>query len=219
MFGSYGVWSKLIGSSFGVFYQGWSLALLIAIVLFPLLYYRKEIIGFKRKDLGWLALYLFCTSLTRAPLFYAFTHMDIGTATLLFFVSMLLTMYAIGFLFLGEKLNLVKAAAFLIACIGLYTTFSFSIVAFTLLAALMAILNGVMSGGEISFSKKLTGTYSSLYLNWLSWVIIVITNGIASVALGETQYLPAPTLPWAYLLDMPLRVCSVSGSSSKDSSM
>jgi len=200
MFGSYGVWSRLIGPYFDIFYQGWTRSLLVALVLLPILIYRKEIVSIKKEDWGWMFVYLVFTSLTQAPLFYAFNHMDIGTATLLFFVSMLLTMYAVGFIFLKEQLTFMKALAFLIACTGLYITFSFSITTFAILAALMAILNGAASGGEVSFSKKLNGSYSTLYLTWLSWVIIVITNGIASFALGETQLLPTLTLPWFYLI-------------------
>ena len=45
------------------------------------------------------------TSLTQAPIYYAFNHMDIGSASLLFFVSMFLSMYIIGFIFLGEQLK------------------------------------------------------------------------------------------------------------------
>ena len=198
MFGSYGVWSRLIGTDFGVFYQGWTRALLIAVVLFPILYYLKQIVRIERQDWRWMSVFLVFTSLTQAPLFYAFNHMDIGSATLLFFVSMLLTMYAVGFLFLKEKLSVVKVIAFLIAGIGLYITFSFSVVLFTLLAASMAILNGIASGGEVSFSKKLTGSYSALYLTWLSWVVIVVTNGIASFIVGEVQHLPSLDVVWLY---------------------
>ncbi|MEK7133637.1 MAG: MBL fold metallo-hydrolase, partial [Patescibacteria group bacterium] len=39
MFGSYGVWSRLLGSSFGTFYQGWTRGLIIALILFPILYW------------------------------------------------------------------------------------------------------------------------------------------------------------------------------------
>src|SRR3989344_4046972 len=100
MFGSYGIWSRLLGQDFGVFYQGWTRALIIAIILFPILYYKREIIKIGREDWGWLSVYLVFTSLTQAPLFYAFNHMDIGSATLLYFVTMLLTMYIVGFSFL-----------------------------------------------------------------------------------------------------------------------
>jgi drug/metabolite transporter (DMT)-like permease len=207
MFGTYGLWSKLIGDSFGSFFQGYSRAVIIVLVLLPLLLWKKQIVPIHRNDLFYLAVFLLFTSLTQAPIFYAFNHMDIGSATLLFFVSMLLTMYAVGFLFLGEKLSWIKSASFIIAAIGLYLVFSFSLAAFSLFAALMAIINGIASGGEVSFSKKLTGNYSPLYLTWLSWIIIVITNAPLSILLGETQHLPSLETVWLYQLGF--TVCSL----------
>jgi len=198
MFGSYGVWSRLIGSSFGLFYQGWTRALIISVVLLPILFWNKQIVPIAKKDWGWLGLFLIFTSCTQAPLFYAFNHMDIGSATLLFFVSMLITMYLFGIFFLGEKLTKIKIISFILAAIGMYVIFSFSLVAFSLLAALMAIINGIASGGEVSSSKKLSGNYSPLYITWLSWVIIFITNTPVSFLLGETQYLPSLNMVWLY---------------------
>ncbi|HLD02502.1 MAG TPA: EamA family transporter, partial [Candidatus Nanoarchaeia archaeon] len=189
LFGSYGVWSRLIGDSFGDFFQGWTRGLILTIALLPILLWRKEIVPIAKKDFGWLAIFLIFTSLTQAPIFYAFNHMDIGSASLLFFVSMLLTMYVVGITFLGEKLTKIKVISFILAGIGMYTIFSFSLVAFTLLAAIMAIINGIASGGEVSFSKKLTGNYSPLYVSWLSWLIITITNLPFSLFFGETQHL------------------------------
>ena len=198
MFGSYGVWSKLIGSDFGVFFQGWSRAFLIALLLFPFLLFTRQIVRIKREDWGWMLVFLIFTSLTQAPIFYAFTHMDIGSATLLFFVSFLLTMYAVGIFFLGERLNTVKAVSFLLALSGLYLVFSFSLAVFALLAALMAVLNGIASGGEVSFSKKLTGQYSALYLSWMGWVAVAVSNAFVSFWLGEAQLIPSFDIVWFY---------------------
>lgn len=199
-FGSYGVWAKLIGDDMGVFFQGWSRGLIIAVALLPILYAKGLIVPLKKADWGWLGVFLTFTAFTQAPLFYAFTHMDIGSATLLFFVSMLLTMYLVGFIFLDEKMTKVKIVSFLLACGGMYLIFSFSLVAFTLLAALMALLNGFASGGEISFSKKISGSYSTLYITWLSWIIICITNAPVSMLLGEVQLLPSFDLVWLWQL-------------------
>ncbi len=200
MFGTYGIWSRLMGDSFAVFYQGWTRGLIITLLLLPILLLRKEFIKIERKDWGWLAVFLIFTSATQAPIYYAFNNMDIGTATLLFFVSMLLTMYVVGFVFLGEKISWVKLTSFVLAISGLLITFSFSLQLFSVLAIIAAIASGVASGGEVSFSKKLTGNYSALYIVWLSWVIIFITNGIISFALGEPQLLPAFNLAWLYQL-------------------
>lgn len=200
MFGSYGVWSKLIGTSFGDFYQAWTRALIITIILLPILILNKQIISIKKQDYGWLAVFLLFTSFTQAPLFYAFNHMDIGSATLLFFVSMLLTMYLVGILFLGEKITKIKFISFILAILGMYIIFSFSLIVFSLLAAVLAIVNGVASGGEVSFSKKLSGNYSPLYISWLSWIIILITNAPISILFGEVQHLPSLNLVWLYAL-------------------
>jgi len=200
MFGSYGVWSKLIGDSFGDFYQGWTRGLILTIVLLPILLYQREIIPIQREHWKWILVFLFFTSMTQAPIFYAFNHMDIGTASLLFFVTMLLTMYVVGFLFLKEKPTSVKVLAFLMAALGLYLVFSISLISFALLAALMAVLNGVASGGEVSFSKKISHAYSPLYLTWLSWIIIFISNLPVSVLLDETQHLPSVDVVWLYQL-------------------
>lgn len=200
LFGSYGVWAKLIGSGMGVFFQGWSRGLIIALVLLPILYYKKLIVPIKKEDWRWLAVFLVFTSLTQAPLFYAFTHMDIGSATLLFFVSMLLTMYVMGYFFLGERVTSVKVVSFVVACIGMYFIFSFSLAAFTFLAASLAILNGIASGGEVSSSKKISGSYSTLYITWLSWVAIALTNAPISLFLGEAQPLPVFNAVWLWQL-------------------
>lgn len=200
MFGSYGVWSRLIGSSMGNFYQGWTRALVLLILLLPILFFRKEFKKIARTDWKWLIIFLTFTSLTQAPLFYAYNHMDIGTATLLFFVSMFLTMNIVGVWFLNERVTAIKVISGLLAMVGMYLVFSFSITAFALLAAVMAIINGVASGGEIAFSKKLSGNYSPLFLIVMSWGIILVTNLIISIAIGEPQLIPSLSLPWLWLL-------------------
>lgn len=200
LFASYGVWAKLIGDDMGVMFQGWSRGLIIVLAVFPILYFKKLIVPIKKADWKWMGIFLLFTSSTQAPLFYAYTHMDIGSATLLFFVSMLLTMYVVGVLFLGEKLTRLKVVSFLIACVGMYLIFSFSLLAFALLAALMAVMNGIASGGEVASSKKLSDSYSTLYITWLSWVVIVITNAPLSIVLGEMQLLPSFELVWLWQL-------------------
>jgi drug/metabolite transporter (DMT)-like permease len=197
-FGSYGVWSKLIGANLGPFFQGWTRGLVLSIVLVPILLYKKELVPIKKKDWGWLAVFLVFTSFTQAPIFYAYTHMDIGSASLLFFSTILITMYVIGFAFLKEKVTKLKIISFLLALIGLYTIFSFSLERFAFLAALMAVVNGIASGGEVAFSKKLSSDYSPLYVTLTSWLVIIPTNGLLSVILGEKQILPGFQLFWLW---------------------
>jgi drug/metabolite transporter (DMT)-like permease len=154
MFGSYGLWSRLMGGDFGTFYQGWTRALIIVIILLPILYFRKEIVRIEKTDWKWLAIFLVFTSLTQAPIFYAFNHMNIGSATLLFFVTMLLTMYLVGFIFLREKITKVKIISFVLAFFGMYLVFSFSLATFTLLAISMAVLRELPAVARSHFLKS-----------------------------------------------------------------
>lgn len=200
MFGSYGVWSRLIGGAFGNFFQGWTRALIILILLIPLALWKKEIVKIKKEDRKWVIIFMFFTSLTQAPIFYAFNHMNIGSASLLFFVSMFLTMYMIGITFFGEKITIIKITSSLLAIIGMYLVFSFSISVFTIFAAAMAMVNGIASGGEVAFSKKLSDKYSPLYLIIISWAIILLSNAVISIALGENQKMPEFSWPWFWQL-------------------
>lgn len=200
MFGSYGVWSRLIGDAFGNFFQGWTRALIILTLIIPIAFWKKEIVKIKKEDRKWIAVFMVFTSLTQAPLFYAFNHIDIGLASLLFFVSMFLTMQTIGLFFFGEKITRIKIISSLIAILGMYLVFSFSISSFAIFAVAMAILNGMASGGEVAFSKKISDKYSPLYLTIISWSIILVSNGIISIAIGENQLAPALTFSWFWQL-------------------
>ena len=200
MFGSYGVWSRLIGDTMGDFFQGWTRALLILVMLLPVVLVRRELVKIQKEDRRWLVVFLVFTSLTQAPIFYAFNHMDIGTATLLYFVSFFLTMNIVGIGFMREKFNKVKIVSAVLALAGMYLVFSFSLSAFALFAALMAVANGVASGGEVAFSKKLSHKYSPLYLVTLSWAIILLTNSIISVSIGEPQVALSISKPWFWQL-------------------
>lgn len=198
--GTYGVWSKLLGPTFPPLFQGWAKALMIALALFPYLLVTNQIRAIQRKDWFWISVFLIATSCTLAPLYYAFNTLTLGSALLLFYSSMLLTMYGFGILFFKEERSWIKIIALVFALLGLSTVFSYSFAAFAILGVGMAILNGVASGTEVSASKHLSGDYSTVYLSWLAWVAIAATNAIVGLWMGEPLFIPALDLSWAYLL-------------------
>ena len=172
---------------------------MIVVILAPILWYKKAIVKIERKDWKNISIFLFFTSLTQAPIYYAFNNMDVGTATLLFFVSMIITMYFVGIVFLKEKLTKLKIISLFLALVGLVVTFKASLISFALFAGVMAILNGIASGGEVSFSKTLE-KYSALYITFLSWIVIIVTNSVVSLLLGEIQIIPEFNIYWLYSL-------------------
>lgn len=199
-FASYGVWSKLLGEGFGVFFQGWVRSAIVLAILIPIVYFTGNWKKMERKDWKWLSVPVLFGIFTQAPLYYAYIHAGIGIATVLFFAMFLLTSYIVGWFVVKEKMNYIKITSFLLAVLGLFITFGFSIKEFSLIALSMAAVNGVASGGEVATTKKVTNKYSSLQVTILIWVGILITHLIASLLVGEQQIIPAFDIHWLAML-------------------
>lgn len=195
-FGSYGVWSRLIGPEFGVFYQGWVRSALVLAILLPIAYFTKSFKPVTSADKKWIWITVIFGALTQAPLYYAFNNMDIGTATLVFYASFLITSYVIGKMFLNEDITAVKIVSLILAFSGLVLIFGLSLAKFSLLALLLAVLNGVASGGEVSTTKKSTQKFSSLQIGIYVWAGILISHLPLSIAFGERQVPPAFDITW-----------------------
>lgn len=208
-FGSYGVWSRFMWNDFAPFFQWWTRWLIIIIILFPFVWKELKIKWIQKKDLKWLWVFFVFTALTQAPLYYAFNHMDIWLASLIFFVVMLLMMNIFGMMFLEEKMNWKKILTLILWIIGLYFVFDVSLVSFLVLALFMAVLWGIASGGELASSKKLSWNYTPLYVSFLSWVIILITNLPVSLALWENW--TSFSLLWARWYQMIYSLVSLFG--------
>lgn len=201
MFGSYGIWSKIMGDQFEVFYQGWVRSAIVIALLLPLIIYqglwRTKI---ARSDIKWLTVFLGFTIFTQAPLYYAFVVTSVGTATLLFYATFIIASFLVGRFIIGEKITRVKLLAMLLAFVGLVLVFGFSLAKFSVIGMAMAAINGVASGGEVSSSKKLSEKYPTLLLTFYSWVILLVTHLIASLVMGETQWAIANTAEWWAML-------------------
>lgn len=199
-FGSYGVWSRLLGHDFAIFFQGWVRAALILVVLLPIALIKRDFKPITGKGTGWFWITMLFTIFTQVPLYYAFNHLALGTATLIFYSLFLITSYVIGWGFIGEKVTNIKVVSLVLALSGLFLTFGLSLATFSIGALLLAALNGVASGGEVASSKKSTHYFSSLQVSTYSWILILLTHLPISLALGEHQLVPALTTEWLAML-------------------
>lgn len=199
-FGSYGVWSKLIGADFGVFSQGWVRSLLVLLILVPLAYGTKQMKPVTRQGKKWLLITVLFGIGTQAPLYYAYNHMDIGTATLVFYAMFLVASYLVGRLFIGERMTLTKGFSLLLALLGLICIFGFSLAIFSLAALLLAALNGVASGGEVASTKLSSKSYSSLQIGVYVWAGIFVTHLPAALMTGEKFVMPQLNIVWLAMI-------------------
>lgn len=186
-FGSYGTWSRLIGGEFGVFTQGWVRSALVLLVLIPIAVVTKDFKKVEKADIKWILAPVLFAIATQAPLYYAFNHMDIGTATLIFYAMFVITSYIVGTFLLGERLTRIKIVSLMLAFCGLTILFGVSLGSVSLFALLMAVTNGIASGGEVATTKKSTQKFSSLQVSIYVWGGILVTHLPLALLLREPQ--------------------------------
>lgn len=204
LFGSYGIWAVLLGTDFGVFYQGYVRALLVLAVLVPAVIITKSwqpVIWADAKKYAWCCIF---GIFTQAPLYYAFQNAGVGISSLIFFAMLLITSYVVGFVLIGEQLNRVKVISLVLAIIGLVLTFWSQLHVFSLLALVLAAVNGIASGGEVATTKLIPEKFSTLQTSILIWAVIAITHIPASLIAGEYQIIPALNGQWLAMLGFAL---------------
>lgn len=195
-FGSYGVWSKLMGDSFGDWSQGWIRGLMIVMLLVPVGIWKKSFKKIEKKDVLWFFLFSL-GGLNQAPIYYAFHNLTIGTATVLFYAALVLAGYGVGFIVLKERVEKVKILSLLCSLIGIGILFDFSSTANSLLPMLSALLAGTLAGVEVTITKKISHKYSTIQILTSVFIMMVIGNILPSILLHDTVPSSTELLPWA----------------------
>lgn len=195
-FGSYGVWSKLMGDSFGMFFQAWYRSLMIIIIVLIAGILTKAFKRIERRDRKWFAVFAIGGACTFAPYFYALQHLSLGTAVLLFYATLTLGTFILGRGFFNEKLTRVKIASLVLGFIGLFFIFSFSLRADEVFYGFLAMLAGAAGAVEVTFTKKVSDRYTSLQVTAVDFAAGVLVNLIISLMLHESWPQPAISTPW-----------------------
>jgi drug/metabolite transporter (DMT)-like permease len=195
-FGSYGVWSRFLGSSFGDFFQAWTRCLLVLCLLLPVGIATKSFTRIKKQDSWWYVLVSVAGALTFAPYFYAFTHLSIGTATLLFYASFTLGNYFLGKFSFNESFDAIKIWSLILALLGLlsisYTSFATPL----FLPTLAVLFGGIAGSVEVVFTKKISQNYSPIQITTSVWGAGFLLHFPISLLAGEPQVGIALTGPW-----------------------
>lgn len=199
LFGTYGIWSRLMGETFDPFYQAWVRGLIIIALMLPFLVAGKRFRKIERRDWPQVGVYFGFTLFTQVPLYYAFNTVPIGTAQLIFFAMFVIAAYVVGRVYLGERITKVKLLSMILAFVGLAVVCGVSVIAFAPLGLALAALNGMAAGGEIASSKKVSGKYSPALLIFWGWVLTIATHLPLSWLLGEAQPIPQLNEAWLWL--------------------
>lgn len=200
LFGSFGVWSHLMGATFPPFYQTWVRSLLILLFMAPLMLKTHSFQKIKRQDWPALAVFIAFCICTQVPLYYAYNHAPIGTVQLLFYAMYVIMAYLVGRFYLGEVISKLKLLSMVLAFVGLALVFGTAVLTFAPLGLSLALLNGVASGGEVASSKKIEAKYSPALVVFWGWAFTLVTHLPLSLLVGERQVPIAFDKAWLWLV-------------------
>lgn len=200
LYGTYGVWSRLMGGSFAPFYQAWVRSLIIITIMTPFMLKSGSFRKIKRKDWPALSVFVGFCIFTQVPLYYAFNNASIGTVQLIFYSMFVITAYVVGRFYLGETITKIKLLSMILAFVGLALVFGTAIITFAPLGLGLAMLNGVASGAETSSSKKISDKYPPALIIFWGWFFTFLTHLPISLLIGERQTPLAFDHAWLWLL-------------------
>lgn len=184
-YATYGVWSRFMVGAFGEFNQAWTRALVLLLFLVPFQIITKSFKKMRKQDLVWFAAVAFCGGLNQAPYFYGFEHLPIGTATLLFYIMLVLGAFILGKFFFNEKLTVIKYASLGVAALGLFIIYRFTLAPDQIVPAIFTMVAGLMGAVTVVIPKKLSGRYSEIQILTCSFTVMFFSNLMISLFVGE----------------------------------
>ena len=170
LFSLFGVFTRIIASQIGVFFQLWVRAAMMFVLFFMASYFMHEMKKVKSSDWGLLLLRGLLIIVDFSCFYYSVTHLPMNVTLFLFYASSLIFSYVTGLLILKEKLTHTKTLSAIIAIIGLIIMFYGSLHGVALLPSLAALLSGISFGLTTITSKSLTSSYSSTQVNGIGYL-------------------------------------------------
>lgn len=199
-FGTYGVWSRLMGHSFGEFNQAWTRGLILLIFVLIVSKFKKLFKPISKEDWPWFIIIAIAGGLNQAPYYFGFQHLSIGTATLLFYAALVFGGYLIGKLVFNEKINRIKIISLVISLAGMGIIYQFSLTSSQILPATLTIIAGLLGAICAVLPKKLSSDYHEFQIMTGYFSLQIIFCLPLSLLFNET--LPALTNSTAWLAQL-----------------
>jgi len=195
-YSTYGIWSRLMGSAFGEFSQAWTrgFGLLIFVLIFNSKY--KIFKPLIKPDLPWLLTIGLAGGINQAPYYFGFQHLNIGTATLLFYAALVIGGYLLGKIFFQENMTFTKIISLVMAIIGMSLIYRFQLTPSQFLAAGMTIIAGLLGSITVILPRKLQGNYPEFQVMVSYFSAQILFNGILSLIFHDHIPNLSHTLPW-----------------------
>ncbi|HAU98849.1 MAG: hypothetical protein UX04_C0007G0024 [Microgenomates group bacterium GW2011_GWF2_45_18] len=197
IFGSFGIWIRLLHPSFGPYLIALFPNVILMIVCGIVAFYRKEKNELKDNRYVYLFVILFGIEMTAFSL--AVLHTTIATALSSFYIGALVSSFSIGKIFFQEQMNFFKYGALVILFIALlFLLFPFSIDRFNL-GFMFAFLAGILEASTNALRKSFSGKLGMSLVGFAMGLGGVIVSSFLIICMRDFQFQPSIFSPF-YIL-------------------
>lgn len=196
LYGFFGVFSRIISFNIPFFYQTWLRNLgVIVIIAIPLLILKswKKI---KKGDLKWFVLRSLAGFVSFIGTYFSFNNISFGTVYFIYYASSTICGFMLGKILFEEKINRIKIFAFTLSIIGLYLVYQETARLEKSVFTLVVFIAGFAGAGWNIFSKKISGDYSNIQINFIDTVFAWLLPFVFSVFLKERWAIPTYNNVW-----------------------
>ncbi|MDP2927140.1 MAG: DMT family transporter [bacterium] len=196
----WGVFSRLLGIDFGIFYQAFSRGLIVFLILSGVLLLKRDWKRILPADYKWFLGMSLLGLLSTVSAFVAFNYLTIGTALFVLYAASTLGGYFLGAILFRERLTRTKIISLLISFAGLFVIFSVTFEPAKLFYLLSSVLAGLGFAGWQVLSKKVSNRYSLLQIMTIDNLIFTVSSLFLTLGFKENIILPSFSFPWLIVI-------------------
>ncbi len=196
IYGFFGILTRTVGFELPIFFASWTRGILaLGILAIPLFGWHlwKSI---KRSDLSWFILRSIGGIFGFFGSYFSFYYIPIGTAYFIFYGGSTIGGYAFGKLLFHERLTRIKILSLVLALAGLCIIYAKNVGGGNPFYMMAAFVGGLGTATWNVFSKKISGTYTDVQLNFMDFLLSFVTMFIFSLVFREYWVTPTLNAVW-----------------------
>ncbi len=190
-YGLYGIYSRLIGQSFGEFAQSWTRNIIILFFLSLFLFFTKTWKTIKRKDRKWMILWPLSDVVSIVLLYITFNNLSVGTSYFLLYATMIIGGFIFGNLFYKEQITGIKIVSIILSILGLSLIFSSEYSMENIQFIIFGLLSGISTALWNALSKKVSDRYPNAQLVFIDAFVALCATLTGSLIVRDS--IPALT--------------------------
>jgi drug/metabolite transporter (DMT)-like permease len=197
-YASYGIWTKLMGNSFGGYSaSAWrSLVVLLLLVPIAAAYRQFEPLGWARNWRQLLGLVV-GSLVIWGPLYYAILHAGIGISLAVSYAFIVIGMFIFGRVLAGESFSRDKQLSTLLGLVGVALVYATNLSYISWITIAAAIISGLGSASNMVITKLIP--YNATQSTVVLWGASVIANFLMVAVTREHSPAANLNLAWLYL--------------------